>query len=263
MLLTVTHQTRYAYEKQVTRSTQYIRLTPRDSHRQRVLHWSVKLPIEGACVADSFGNLTHLLTYDQPHDSIEILASGKVEVSGNDEGEPAGPVNPMVFLRSTPLTAPDLAIKEFVGPFRSMMKSRPLIGATELMGAVLNKMPYTSGSTNVESSAAQAFLMAKGVCQDHSHVFLSCCRELGVAARYVSGYVYSSDKEEVASHAWAEAWMGNRWVSFDISNAKQAGGSHIKLAVGLDYSDACPVRGVRLGGGEESLSIAAQVNEDQ
>jgi transglutaminase-like putative cysteine protease len=234
MLLTVTHQTRYTYEKQVTRSTQYIRLTPRDSHRQRVLNWSVKLPIDGAC-----------------------------EVSENDEGEPAGPVNPMVFLRATPLTIADAAIKEFVSPFRSMMKSRPLIGTTELMGAVLDKMPYTSGSTNVESSAAQSFAMGKGVCQDHSHVFLSCCRELGIAARYVSGYVYSSDKEEVASHAWAEAWMGNRWVSFDISNAKQAGSSHIKLAVGLDYSDACPVRGVRLGGGEESLSISAQVNVDQ
>jgi transglutaminase-like putative cysteine protease len=143
------------------------------------------------------------------------------------------------------------------------VKSRPLMGVTELMGAVLERMPYTVGSTTVETTAAQSFALSKGVCQDHSHVFLACCRELQVPARYVSGYVYSSNREEVASHAWVEAWLNNRWVSFDISNAKAAGGAHIKLAVGLDYLDACPVRGVRLGGGEEQLSIAAQVNVDQ
>jgi transglutaminase-like putative cysteine protease len=137
------------------------------------------------------------------------------------------------------------------------------MGVTELMVAVLDKMPYTAGATKVDTTAAQAFDLGKGVCQDHSHVFLACCRELQIAARYVSGYVYSSNREEVASHAWVEAWLNHRWVSFDISNAKAADGAHIKLAVGLDYLDACPVRGVRLGGGEEQLSIAAQVNVDQ
>jgi transglutaminase-like putative cysteine protease len=263
MLLTVTHTTRYQYAEPVARSTQYIRLSPITSNRQQVHHWNVKLPVESVTMKDSFGNHTHVLTYDKPHDSIEIRARGQVEVNSVDEGEPAGSVNPMVFLRRTPLTQVDAAILEFVAPFRAMVKSRPLMGVTELMGAVLEKMPYTAGSTSVETTAAQSFALGKGVCQDHSHVFLACCRELQVPARYVSGYVYSSNREEVASHAWVEAWLNNRWVSFDISNAKAAGGAHIKLAVGLDYLDACPVRGVRLGGGEEQLSIAAQVNVDQ
>jgi transglutaminase-like putative cysteine protease len=263
MLLTVTHSTSYKYAEPVARSTQYIRLSPATSSRQKVHRWDVKLPVDSVTMKDSFGNLTHLLTYDKPHDSVVIQARGQVEVSSVDEGEPAGSVNPMVFLRRTPLTQLDAAILAFVEPFRAMVKSRPLMGVTELMGAVLEKMPYTIGSTAVETTAAQAFALGKGVCQDHSHVFLACCRELQVPARYVSGYVYSSNREEVASHAWVEAWLNNRWVSFDISNAKAAGSAHIKLAVGLDYLDACPVRGVRLGGGEEQLSIAAQVNVDQ
>jgi transglutaminase-like putative cysteine protease len=83
----------------------------------------------------------------------------------------------------------------------------------------------------------------------------------------VSGYVQASDHSawsggqsaEVASHAWAEAWIGNRWVSFDVSNARAAGSGHVKLAVGLDYLDACPIRGVRLGGGDESMNASAEV----
>jgi transglutaminase-like putative cysteine protease len=263
MLLTVTHITRYQYAEPVARSTQYIRLSPMTSSRQQVHSWEVTLPVESVTLKDSFGNLTHVLTHDKPHDSIEIKAYGQVEVSSLDEGEPAGSVNPLVFLRRTPLTQIDAALLAFVEPFRAIVKARPLMGVTELMVAVLDKMPYTAGATEVETTAAQAFALGKGVCQDHSHVFLACCRELQVAARYVSGYVYSSNREEVASHAWVEAWLNNRWVSFDISNAKAAGEAHIKLAVGLDYLDACPVRGVRLGGGEEQLSIAAQVNVDQ
>jgi transglutaminase-like putative cysteine protease len=260
MLLSVTHSTQYQYDSAVTRSTQYIRLTPRDSNRQRIVKWSVKLPAESVVVVDSFGNYTHVLTLDSPHDAIEIQAAGQVEVSELGEGELVGNINPMVFLRSTPLTKTDSAIKAFVEPFRNMIRSRPLIGTTELMGAVLEKMPYTGGSTTVETTAAQSFALGKGVCQDHSHVFLACCREMQIPARYVSGYVYSSDKQEVASHAWGEAWLGSHWVGFDVSNATHTGGTHIKLAVGLDYMDACPVRGVRLGGGEEHLSIAAEVN---
>jgi transglutaminase-like putative cysteine protease len=260
MLLSVTHSTQYRYESAVTRSTQYIRLTPRDSNRQRIVKWAVKLPVDSVVMEDSFGNFTHVLTLDSPHDAIEIQASGQVEVSELGEGEVAGNINPMVFLRSTPLTKTDSAIRDFIEPFRSMIRSRPLIGTTELMGAVLEKMPYTGGVTTVDTTAAQSFALGKGVCQDHSHVFLACCREMQIPARYVSGYVYSSDREEVASHAWGEVWLGNHWVGFDVSNAKHTGGTHIKLAVGLDYMDACPVRGVRLGGGEEHLTIAAEVN---
>ena len=146
---------------------------------------------------------------------------------------------------------------------RRTAAKRALIAINDLMAAIVDRLPYKAGVTEVHYSAAEAFAAGAGVCQDHMHVFIACSRALGLPARYVSGYVYSTDFEQVASHAWAEVWLANRWVSFDVSNARHAGGAHIKLAVGLDYLDACPVRGVRLGGEHERLSAKAWVQADR
>lgn len=260
MLMSVMHSTSYRYADPVSRSTQYIRLTPPNTERQRVVSWELVLPAPAITMGDAFGNITHVLTLDRPHQELELRAGGQVEVDQSDEGEPAGPINPRVFLTATALTEPSDAIREFVAPMRALVQSRPLIGSLDLMNAVLERMPYQAGVTSVDSTAAQAFDARRGVVQDHAHVFVTCCRLLGLPARYVSGYAYSPNREQVASHAWAEAWLSNRWISFDIMNAAQASGNHIKLAVGRDYMDACPVRGVRLGGGKEVLSATAQVH---
>ncbi len=259
MRLSVVHATTYRYADPVQRSTQYIRLTPYTCPRQRLVSWQVDTPAPAVTMRDAFDNLTHVLTFDRPHDSIRLEARGEVDVDEVDEGEPAGRINPMVFLRTTPLTEPDDAIRAFVEPMRVMVRTRPLIGITDLMAAILDRLPYRKGVTSVTHTAAEAFVASGGVCQDHSHVFLACCRLLGVPARYVSGYAWSPDRELVQSHAWSEAWLGQRWASFDVSNSRDVGGAHVKLAIGLDYLDACPVRGVRLGGGEEQLSAHAQV----
>jgi transglutaminase-like putative cysteine protease len=259
MLLSVRHSTVYRYAEQVARSTQYIRLSPASGPRQRVVDWRLELPAPAVTMTDAFDNLTHVLTLDAPHQEIRLVARGRVEVDETDDGEPAGRINPRVFLRSTPLTEPDDAIREFLEPLRPMMRARPLMGVTDLMHALLERMPYERGHTSVESTAAQSFSAGRGVCQDHAHVFVACCRELRIPARYVSGYVYTPELEHVASHAWAEAFLSHRWVSFDVSNTGKAGEAHLKLAVGLDYLDACPVRGVRLGGGEEVLDTSARV----
>ena len=260
MKLSVVHSTRYRYAAQVSRSTQYIRLTPCAALRQRALEWTLELPGPAVTLRDAFDNLTHVLTLDQPHEEIRIVARGTVDVDDADDGEPAGRINPKVFLRSTPLTQPDEAIRAFVEPMRAVVRTRPLIGVSDLMNAVLDRMPYRKGVTAADTTAAKAFAAAAGVCQDHAQVFIAGCRALGVPARYVSGYARMPDRDTVASHAWAEAWLGTRWVSFDISHARTLASGHIKLAIGLDYLDACPVRGVRLGGGDEDLSTAAEVS---
>lgn len=259
MQLSVFHQTTYRYADPPSRSTQYIRLSPYPSPRQRVLEWTVELPAPALLMKDAFDNQTHVLALDAPPAEISLVARGRVDVDEVDDGEPAGRIDPRVYLRSTELTRADDAIREFVEPMRRTVAGRPLIGITDLMNAIVDRMPYTPGVTEVHHTAAEAFATGAGVCQDHSHVFIACSRALGVPCRYVSGYVYSTDFEQVASHAWAEVWIMNRWVSFDISNARHAGGAHIKLAIGLDYLDACPVRGVRLGGGHERLSTKAWV----
>jgi len=259
MLLSVHHCTRYHYEVEVSRSTQYIRLTPCAVPQQRVVRWRVELPAPCMTMRDAFDNYTHVLTLDRPHADIQLVASGSIEVPDVDDGEPAGRLNPKVFVRSTRLTAPDDALRAFVEPMRATVRARPLIGITDLASAVLDRLPYRKGLTTVETTAAQAYAIGAGVCQDQVHVFLAACRLLGVAARYVSGYAYSADRTEVASRAWAEAWLANRWVGFDVGQTS-AGGGRIKLAVGLDYLDACPVRGVRLGGEGEDLVSVAQVD---
>jgi transglutaminase-like putative cysteine protease len=259
MLLSVVHSTTYRYGAAVQRSTQYVRLSPFPNPRQRVLRWELKLPGSQVALRDAFDNLTHVVTLDQPHQELTLVASGQIEVDDNDQGEPAGRINPQVFLRSTSLTEASQAMMEFVDPFRAVVQGRPFIGMTDLASAILEKLPYSAGHTQADSTAAQSFVAAGALGQDHAHVFIACARLLGVPTRYVSGYAYSGSREQVASHAWAEAWVSNRWISFDVSRTREVAGGYIKLAVGRDYLDACPVRGIRLGGGVEVLSTRAQV----
>ena len=261
MKLSVYHATTYRYAEPAERSTQVIRLTPVSNNRQRVIEWQLDLPTRTIQMPDAFGNLTNLMTLSKRHDGISIVATGTVEVPDLDDGEPADQIHPRVFLRSTELTASDEAIQAFCDPMRATVSTRPLIGAADLMVAVEHRLPVKAGVTDADTPATKAFEIGGGAPQDQVHLYLACCRHLGLPARYVSGYVYTPDRANVASRAWAEVWLSNRWVGFDVSQASNATGGHIKLAVGLDYRDACPVRGVRLGGGEEVLSTTAQVRK--
>ncbi len=125
-------------------------------------------------------------------------------------------------------------------------------------------MEYQSGITEVTSTAAHALELGRGVCQDHAHLFIACCRARGVPARYVSGYVDPGHDEEAASHAWADVWVeGEGWVSVDVTHRVFARERHCRLAIGRDYLSAAPVRGVRTGGGDETLHVEVSVRSGQ
>ena len=238
MKYAITHQFNYAYESPVRLSTQYLRLTPRDTTRQKVIQWQLSTPGTALRTTDGYGNVLHVLTIDKPVAGIAIQAQGTVETSPvlDEPSDFTGaPLSPLLFLRPTGLTRADEALGAFAEKFRRNIGS--LSGLRELAAAIHDK--------NGKGSAADAV-----------HAFIACCRRLGVAARYVSGYVYN---EQVAMHAWAEAWVTDRWRSFDIAHDSPVGEAHIKIAVGADYLDACPVRGVRVGGGTETLMAQAQV----
>lgn len=261
MILVINHETVYRYDEPATHSTQYLRLTPQDSDGQRVLEWRLNLPVPAFTCTDGFGNLLLVLTLDMPHTEIRIQATGIVET---DAGERMSfsDADPRPYLRSTPLTAPSPAMVEFAERFRTAEVG--LAEVESLAHAVHAYLAYDPDATGAGTSAIEAFALARGVCQDHTHIFLACCRHLGVPARYVSGYVHSSghrQDEHQASHAWAEAWIGDRWWSFDVVNRCRAYEAHLKLAVGRDYMDACPVRGVRRGGGTERLWADVRVME--
>jgi transglutaminase-like putative cysteine protease len=219
-------------------STQYLRLTPRDTTRQKVLQWMVGTPGQALRTTDGYGNVLHVLTIDKPVTGIAIQAQGSVETTAALD-EPSdftgAPLSPLVFLRPTGLTRADEALAAFAEKFRRGIGTPA--GLRELAAAIHRKN-------------------GKGSVADAAHTFIACCRHLGVPARYVSGYVYN---DQVAMHAWAEAWVDERWRSFDIAQDAPVGEAHIKIAIGADYLDACPVRGVRVGGGAETLKAQAQV----
>ncbi|ROL66547.1 transglutaminase family protein [Pseudomonas vranovensis] len=250
MRLTISHETAYHYEDQVRASIQYLRLTPHDSERQQVLSWQLDLPRPVRAQLDPFGNILHVLSLEEPHSDLVIGARGLVDIDESREAEHELQ-SPLPFLRFTRLTEADEALRAFAS--QQCCKRRDRSALIELMNALSQRMAYRPGSTAVDTSAAQAFAGGAGVCQDHTHAFLACARSLGIPARYVSGYLFDSDSQQMASHAWAEAWLEDAWYSFDVTNQLARPERHLKLAVGLDYLDACPVRGMRRGGGFEQM----------
>ena len=263
MKITIDHVTRYTYEVPVRYSTQYLRLVPRSSARQRVLEWNLETPVPPLELRDGYGNILHVLTIVKPVSEIEIRSGGTVETLGaNDESADEVKLSPLLFLRPTRLTRAEGELEDFAE--RHRRGSVSVDALRELADAVRERLPFQAGVTAVHSTALEAYNAGNAVCQDHAHVFIACCRHLGIPARYVSGYLYLPDREEpVASHAWAETWVGERWHSFDVTNGRSAEEDHIKLATGADYLDASPVRGVRHGGGAEHMVAHAHVAAQQ
>ncbi|MFC3533008.1 transglutaminase domain-containing protein [Vogesella facilis] len=260
MQLTISHETVYRYDDTVRHSTQYLRLTPPPSGHQRIISWQLELPVAASESTDAYGNILHVLTLDTPHSEIRLRAHGVVETC-DDWTDEAEALPPPVFLRASRLTEADDAIRALAASHAAAIAANPEEGLVALMQAVADAMPYTGGVTDADTSASAALALGAGVCQDHSHVFIAACRSLGLPARYVSGYLLSERDTHVASHAWAEVHAGGRWLGFDISNRRRPDRHHLKLAVGLDYTDASPVRGVRRGGGGEALQAHARVTE--
>lgn len=264
MKIHVDHTTHYRYDAPLRYSTQYLRLAPLTTGRQQVLNWALDTP--GSCVPlrDGYGNQLHLHTLHRPLDRMSVRATGVVETGAAiDEDVDPLRLSPLLFLRPTPLTTATAAVVDFAESYRRRCGS--LLGLRQLAAAVLERLPFRPGVTHPHSTAGDAFDAGNGVCQDHAHVFIACCRHLGVPARYVSGYLYGPNFAEshVAMHAWAEAWVVDRWRSFDVTNATPAGEHHIRVAVGADYADVAPIRGTRRGGGAEVMESAALVSLQQ
>lgn len=263
MHLHIRHETIYRYGEPVKRSVQNLRLTPRRELVQRALAWSITAPGRQHAQLDAHGNVVHLLTLDGPHREIRIVVKGIVET---DDAEGVvlpdeGKLSPLAYLCETSLTRSDESMRAFahlaVRPADD--RRRNLL---RLADAVCDSVQYEPGTTDVHETAARAFARGKGVCQDHAHVFISCCRASGIPARYVSGYLYTGRSGEVASHAWVDVWLGEQeggWLSIDVTHRSFVGGKHCRLAVGRDYLDACPIRGVRRGGGSEVMHVAVNV----
>jgi transglutaminase-like putative cysteine protease len=262
MQLHIRHVTRYRYDRPVKYSVQSLHLTPRRDPCQRALSWTITAPGRRLEQIDAHGNISHLLTIEQPHREIQIVVRGVVETADSEARHEEGPLSPLTYLAATALTAPSEDIKAFALSALDRVRD-PRERLHTLADAVYGAVRYRVGVSDVGGSAAAAFRSGEGVCQDQAHVFIASARVVGIPARYVSGYLYTGDASDAASHAWVDAWLGPEigWQSIDVTHRRPAVRTYCRLAVGRDYLDAAPVRGVRQGGGGERMEANVLVAE--
>lgn len=264
-MLHIRHETVYRYEDWVKHSVQALRLTPRAEGGQRVLQWTLSTPGRRYEQVDAHGNLTHWLTVEEPHREIRIVAHGVVDADRSISALPdSGGIAPLAYRSGTPLTSPHPEFESLLDP--ALAPGRVGAGALlDLAERVVERVRYRTGATDVSHTALAALRLAEGVCQDHAHIFLTACRMAGLPARYVSGYVDSGATGQVASHAWVDVWIERErcWLSVDVTHRCLADRNHCRLAVGRDYLDAAPVRGVRRGGGQEAMEVDVLVSRQQ
>jgi transglutaminase-like putative cysteine protease len=262
MQLHIRHETRYRYERPVKYSVQSLHLTPRRDPSQRAITWNIAAPGRRLEQIDAYGNISHLLTIEQPHREIHIVVRGVVETADTESRQDDGPLSPLAYLAYTALTTPNDDLKAFANQALEHVKD-PQARAHALAEAVHRAVRYKPGTSDVQDSAAVAFKSGEGVCQDHAHVYIASARALGIPARYVSGYLYTGAASDAASHAWVDVWLGAEigWQSLDVTHKRPAIRTYCRLAVGRDYLDAAPVRGVRQGGGGEKMEANVLVAE--
>jgi transglutaminase-like putative cysteine protease len=269
MRIRISHATIYRYDTPPAGVTQVLRLTPRNHDGQYVVDWRIELSQDCRLHQheDAFGNVTHSFTADGPFDELRIAVDGEVDTS-DTHGIVTGTIErfpPSMFLRETALTEPDAAILELAHATRAAAYGE-LAFLHALLSALNGEMTFDTDPTHTATTAADAFKLRRGVCQDIAHVFIACARAAGVPARYVGGHFYRADgvTAQEAGHAWAEAHVdGLGWVGFDPTNGISPTEAHVRVAVGLDYLGAAPVRGSRYGGMGEVMRVEVNVDQAQ
>jgi transglutaminase-like putative cysteine protease len=248
MKLLVRHQTVYRYAASAGRVAMRLKLMPVDTPTQTVEEWQVSVNGESLTRSfrpNSYGEREAVWVRHDRLDNATIVAEGVVETRDNHGvvGHLTSGVPPFYFLRDTPLTA---ASDGIVAMARDLSEANgPLARLHALSAAVSDAVAYRPGVTTAETSAAQAFALGAGVCQDHAQIFIAAARSLGVPARYVSGHLLAGDGDLLhETHGWAEAFLPDLgWIGFDPSNRVCVTDRYLRVASGLDADDAAPIRG--------------------
>lgn len=266
MRIRIAHETVYSYAVPAHAVIQTLRLTPRNYEGQHILNWRIDVDQDARLDAheDAFGNITHTFSCAGPIQTLTVRVDGLVETS-DTAGVVRGAVErfpPGLYLRETALSAADPAIRSF-----AEARERPgdrLSTLHALLDDLARDMTFDKDPTHASTTAAEAFALRRGVCQDFAHVFIAAARHLGIPARYVGGYFLHADGtvDQEAGHAWAEAHVPDLgWVGFDAANGLCPTEQHIRIACGLDYLNAAPIRGSRHGGEGEFLTVKVMVDQ--
>ncbi len=268
MRIRIDYQTQYSYARPARFIVQTLRLTPRSTESQQVREWRIETDVDTRLrrSEDAFGNIVHTLYTERPTPTLTIRVSGEVattDTGGVLRGTPER-LSPLVYLRDTPLTHADAALRQFTDKVDG--EGDVLGRLHRLMSAIHGEVAFMVGATTADHTAAAAFAQRQGVCQDHAQIFIACARRMGIPARYVSGHLHRSDGiiDQDAAHAWAEAWVPDLgWVGFDAANGIAPTEHYVRVASGLDALGASPFRGTSYGGGPETMTVALRVRQMQ
>lgn len=266
MRLRIEHETRYTYDAPISYGLQQVRLRPKDSRGQKVLDW--KLAIEGGAsqlrYEDHNGNMVDLIGIERGSTETAIRCVGLVENGASDGvvGEHDGFLPLWHFKRSSDLTRVGEGVRQLVADLGEV-DPRDVATGHRLSAAVIEAVEYEGGKTHAGTTAEEALEGGHGVCQDHAHIFCAAARLIGLPARYVSGYLMMNDRvKQDASHGWAEAHFdGIGWVGFDISNGYSPDERYVRVATGLDFREAAPISGMRMGGSGEGVLVSLKVEQ--
>lgn len=266
MQLSISHSTVYKFKRSPSYGLQQLRLTPKTNKGQTTIDWS--LEVTGGEIQVDFldenANRVHLVAIDPNSTEIEIKSSGTLDIENNHGviGAQKSFAPLWYFYRQTSLTEPKAGVKSLLKELGDDLQD-PVAGFHTLSKLIGGKVNYETGETDSVTTAEEAISLGKGVCQDHAHIFISAAREAGYPARYVSGYLMMNDRiDQEATHAWAEVHIPSLgWVGFDVSNGISPDDRYVRIATGLDYSQAAPISGMIYGGGGESLRVDIQVQQ--
>lgn len=266
MRLSIHHKTHYRYDGPVAYGLQRLRLTPKATHGQEIVEWSMEY--EGAQLEleydDQNFNHTSLISVLPGTHEVVVECRGIVETKDNAGviGWHAGHLPLWSFLTQTARTRPGAKMRGLIASLKRN-DGDTLALLHDLSAAIRSTVKYATGVTTVHTTAEEAFADGVGVCQDHAQIFIGAARALDMPARYVSGYLMMDDRiYQEATHAWAEAHVdGLGWVGFDISNGISPDMRYVRVATGRDYGEAAPITGVNFGSGTEELHVALAVEQ--
>ena len=279
MRLRIEHATGFSYQGEVGASYNEARMLPGATDSQFVL--SSQLDIDPSTsvnhYTDYFGTRVAAFDVLAGHSALAITARSLVEVRPRPlevghlgwadlEREASRAVSTVEMLGQTARTAPHPEVAEIARSIASQHE-HPGSAALAIAAAIGDAMEYVPGATGVHSTGAEAWTERKGVCQDITHITLGALREVGIPARYVSGYLHPSPHPEVGvavtgeSHAWVE-WFAGGWQGFDPTNRVEIGDRHVLVGRGRDYNDVPPLRGVYAGPFKSELHVRVMITRE-
>ena len=225
MHMHIRHETLYRYERPVKYSVQSLHLTPRRDLSQRALAWNITAPGRRLEQVDAHGNISHLLTIEEPHREIRIVVQGVVETADTEGRQDDGPLSPLAYLSPTALTAPDDEMRVFAHAAAASGRRTRARARSALAEAVLRRRALQARH---QRRAGQRGRRPSRAAKASARITRTCTSprraSLGMPARYVSGYLYTGDASDAASHAWVDVWLGADvgWQSIDVTHQRPA-----------------------------------------